>query len=143
MRVMERKSHLLRDNPLLRELESVGNKDSEYSSILHAIRTGQSNKSLPSNSEAYKMGGEWHIMSIMEEAEIICISRGDGIDRIYPPKGFREKIIKLIHKGGKHLDIVLATCALHYRWPKMRNDIKTHVANCKSCFQNSPSKTEA
>ena len=27
MRVMESKPHLLRDNPLLRELESVGNKD--------------------------------------------------------------------------------------------------------------------
>ena len=80
-------------------------------------------------------------MSIMEEAEIVCISGADGIDRIYPPpNGYREKIIQLIHKGGKHMEIVLTTCSLHYRWPKMRNDIKTHVSNCKSCFANSPSK---
>ena len=85
MRVMESKPHLLRDNPLLRDLESVGNKDQEYSSIVHAIRTGQGNESLPSDSEAYKMGGEWSSMSIMDEAEIICISGDD--DRIYPPKG--------------------------------------------------------
>ena len=91
MRVMESKPHLLRDNPLLRELESVGNKDSEYSSILHAIRTGQSNKSLPSGSEAYKMGGEWSMMSIMKEAEIVCISGADGIDRMYPQKNLEKK----------------------------------------------------
>ena len=73
------------------------------------------------------MGGEWHMISIMEEAEIICISGGDGINKIYPPKGFREKIIQLIHQGGKHLDIWLATCNLQNRWPIMQNDIKTCV----------------
>ena len=57
MRVMERKPHLLRDNPLLSKLESIGNKDPEYSSIVHTISTRQGNKSLPSDSEAYKMGG--------------------------------------------------------------------------------------
>ena len=113
MRVKESKPHLLRDNPLLRELESVGNKDPVYFSIVHAIRTGQGNKSLPSDSEAYKLGGERHMMSIMDEAKIICISGGNGIDRIYPPKGFREKIIKLIHQGGKHFNKMMATCSLH------------------------------
>ena len=58
MRVMESKTYLLRDNPLLRELESAGHKDQKYSGIIHAIRTGQGNKSLPPESEAYKMGGE-------------------------------------------------------------------------------------
>ena len=37
-------------------------------------------------------------MSIMDEAEIVSISRDDGIDRIYPPKGFRERIINSIHR---------------------------------------------
>ena len=83
------------------------------------------------------------MMGTMEEAEVVCISGADGVDRIYPPKQYKEKIIQLIHKGGKHLDIVLATCALHYRWPKMKNDVKTHVSNCKSCFASKPSKTEA
>ena len=83
------------------------------------------------------------MMGIMEEAEIVCISGADGIDRIYPPKGYREKIIQLIHKGGKHLDIVLAISALHYRWPKMRNDIKTYVSNCKVYFASNPSKIQA
>ena len=67
MRVMESKPHLLRDNPLLRELESVGSKDQEYSSIVHAFRTRQSNKSLASELEAYKMEGKWSNMSIMDE----------------------------------------------------------------------------
>ena len=78
------------------------------------------------------MGGEWASMSIMDEAEIICISGDDGIDRIYPPRGFRERIINSIHQGGKHFDIVMATCSLHYRWPQKRADIKTHISNCKT-----------
>ena len=79
----------------------------------------------------------------MDEAEIIVVSGDDGIDRIYPPKEFRSKIIAKIHQSGKHDRIVLATCHQHYRWPQMRKEIKEHVSNCKTCFQNSPAKTEA
>ena len=86
MRVTVSMPHLLRDNPRLRQLEEIAQKDKDYSAIIHAIRTGQSNKSLPISSEGYKMGGEWNQMSIMEEAEIISISGDDGIDRIFSPK---------------------------------------------------------
>ena len=143
MRVMVSMPHLLRDNPLLRDLEAIGQKDKDYSSVIHAIRTGQTNKSLHPESEGYRMGGEWDSMSIMDEAEIIIVSGDDGIDRIYPPKAFRETIISRIHQGGKHYAIVYATCFQHYRWPQMRKDIKTYVSNCRTCFQNSPAKSEA
>ena len=98
--------HLLRDNPRLRQLEEIARKDKDYSAIIHAIRTGQSNKSLPVGSEGYKMGGEWDKMSIMEEAKVISVSGDDGIDRIFPPKEFRETIITSMHQGGKHFTIV-------------------------------------
>ena len=71
------------------------------------------------------------------------ISGDDGIDRIYPPKAHRKAIIELLHKEGKHLDIVMARCILHYRWPGMKQDIKSPVSNCKTCFANKPSKNEA
>ena len=45
-RVMTNKPHQLKDNPVLRDLEKVGNKDSDYRSIIHALRTGLSKKSL-------------------------------------------------------------------------------------------------
>ena len=123
MRDMESKPHLLRDNSLLKDVESIGSKDPEYYGIIHALRTGSSNKSLSAESEARKIGGEWDRMSVMDEAEVVCISGDDGIDMIYPPKAHRKTIIELLHKGGKHLDIVMATCVLHYRWPKMKQDI--------------------
>ena len=56
MKVTVSMPHLLRDNPRLRQLEEVAQKDKDYSAIIHAIRTGQSNKSLPIDSEGYKMG---------------------------------------------------------------------------------------
>ena len=58
MRVMVSMPHLLRDNPLLWELEDIRQKDQDYSSIVHAIRTGQGHKSLPPGSEGYQMGRE-------------------------------------------------------------------------------------
>ena len=71
---------------MLRQLEEVAQKDKDYSAIIHAIRTGQGHKSLLPDSEGYKMGGEWSIMSIMDKAEVISVSGDDGIDRIFPPK---------------------------------------------------------
>ena len=58
MRVMVSMPHLLRDNPILRDLEEIGHKDHDYSSIIQALRTGQNNKSLPPGSEGYRMGGK-------------------------------------------------------------------------------------
>ena len=43
MRVMESKPQLLRNNPYLKEVESIGSKDHEYYGIIHALRTGSSN----------------------------------------------------------------------------------------------------
>ena len=89
------------------------------------------------------MGGEWDKMGVMDEAEVVYISGDDGVNRIYPPKGYRKHIIELTHKGGKHVDIVLATCSMHYRWPKMKQEIKQHISNCRTCFKHKPAKTEA
>ena len=73
MRVMVSMPHLLRDNPLLHEIKEVANKDQDYSAIIHAIQTGQGQKSLPSSSEGYRMGGIWSSMSTMNEAKVISV----------------------------------------------------------------------
>ena len=86
MRVMVSMPHLLCNNPLLRELEEIAEKDKDYSEIIHAIRTGQEYKSLPKDSEGYRMGGKWSSMLIMDKAEVISVSGDDSIDRIFPPK---------------------------------------------------------
>ena len=43
MRIMESKPKLLRNNPYLKVVESIGSKDPEYFGIIHALRTGSSN----------------------------------------------------------------------------------------------------
>ena len=63
MRVMVSKPHLIRDNPLLKDLEDIGRKDPEYFNIIHALRTGSTNKSLPPDYEARRIGGEWERMT--------------------------------------------------------------------------------
>ena len=80
MRIMESKPQLLRNNPFLKDVESIGSKDPEYFGIIHALRTGSSNKSLPKESEAHRMGGEWGKMGVMDKAEVVFIRGDDGID---------------------------------------------------------------
>ena len=53
---MESKPQLLRNNPFLKDIESIGSKDPEYFGIIHALRTGSSNKSLPKESEVQRIG---------------------------------------------------------------------------------------
>ena len=79
----------------------------------------------------------------MQEAELVYIADTDGIDRIYPPKAQRSKILELLHQGGKHLDVVMTRCKIHYQWPRMKQNIKYNVSSCKTCFACKPSKSEA
>ena len=97
--VVTSQSHLIKDYPLLKEMEEMGSKDEEYFKILHAIRTGSSNTTLPSSSEGKKMGGEWNRLHIM------YLVGNDGISRIYLPKPYREKILEVLHKGVQYMKL--------------------------------------
>merc|ERR1712237_193331 len=82
-------------------------------------------------------------MGVMDEGKVVFISGDNGIDRNYQPKGYRKQIIEKTHEGGKHVDIVMATIMTHYRWPKMKQDVKQHLSNCRTCFEHKPAKTDA
>ena len=112
--------HLLKDNPLLKQIEKMGRKDPDYSLILHAVRTGGSNKSLPIKSEGCHMGGEWGKLEIMDQSDIIVLQEKHGVTKIYPPKEYRSHIIDSLHSGGRKSDSMLLCCHLHYHWPGMR-----------------------
>ena len=40
------------------------------------------------------------------------------------------------------MDIVMATISTHFRWPKMKQEVKQHISNCRTCFKHKPAKTE-
>merc|ERR1711895_198599 len=37
----------------------------------------------------------------------------------------------------------MGTISTHYRWPKMRQKVKQHISNCRTCFKHKPAKTDA
>ena len=73
----------------------------------------------------------------------MCLASTDGITRIYPPKVYRSKILEILHSRGRQLDAVMTRARIHYSWPKMAEDLKSHVNACKTCFTHKPSKYEA
>ena len=118
----------------------MGRKDPEYTLILHTVRTGGSIKDLPSESEGARMGGEWSRLDVMDDADIVQLSEKHGVTKIYPPKEYRSHIIDSLHSGGRKSDSMLLRALLHYYWPGMRQAIRDHVSNCRSCFTLQPSK---
>ena len=57
VRVIISAIHLLKDNPALKKLEEVGQKDHEYEPIIEYIRTNRNFKQLPQSSKGFKLGG--------------------------------------------------------------------------------------
>ena len=55
------------------------------------------------------MGGEWNIMGIMDEAEVVCISGAEEWTESTSQNNIDNTILSLYTRG----DIVLAISALH------------------------------
>ena len=91
LRAMTLATHLLKGNPLLKEIESMGKKDPDYTLILHTVRTGGSVKSLPPDSEGSRMGGEWAKLDICDHADIIVLDENHGITKIFPLRSTEVK----------------------------------------------------
>ena len=49
--------HILRDNPALRQLEEIGQKDEDYKTMIQYIKANKSFRDLPTSSEGTRMGG--------------------------------------------------------------------------------------
>ena len=41
------------------------------------------------------------------------------------------------------MDIVMATIMTHYRWPKIKQEVKQHISNCRTCVEHKLAKTDA
>ena len=59
LRVITESRHILQDNPALRKLEEMGQKDHDYKTMIDFIRANKSFRDLPTSSEGSRMGGEW------------------------------------------------------------------------------------
>ena len=111
--------------------------------MIKYIRTNRNFKKLPPHSEGFRMGGEWPNLEILPEAEVIILHENNKINKIYPPKVHRPKILETLHKSGRKLESILCRAKLHYNWPGIRQDIHKHVESCVKCFELQPSKTQA
>ena len=78
----------------------------------------------------------------MQEPEVVYLNGSHGISRIYPPKPYGKKTLEFLHKKGRRYEAVLKKAKIHYHWPGLKNDVRSHVSSCKICFTNQPSKSE-
>ena len=86
------------------------------------------------------MGGEWPKLEILNEFEIIVLRETDTVSKIFPPKQYRPLILEDLHKSGRKEDLVFLRTNLHYTWPSIWGDVKSHVDNCAKCLELMPSK---
>merc|ERR1711867_38286 len=55
LRVITESRHILQDNPALRKLEEMGQKNQDYNTMIQFIRANKSFRDLPTNSEGARM----------------------------------------------------------------------------------------
>ena len=81
LRVITEARHILKDNPVLAALEEIGKKDPDYCRILNFVQTKCSFKELPSKSDGSTMRGEWPLLSILPEFEILVLNEANIISK--------------------------------------------------------------
>ena len=86
------------------------------------------------------MGVDWCHIGILQHWEILVLKDAHQ-ERIIPLAQYRDTIISTLHSTGRKSATLMETIKKHYYWPKMRQQITEHVAQCKSCLILMPSKT--
>ena len=143
LRVFTESRHILRDNPALRQLEEIGQKDEDYKTMIQFIKANKSFRDLPTSSEGARMGGEWPKLEILDEFEVIVLRETDTVSKIFPPRQYRPLILKKLHESGRKEDSVFLRTHLHYTWPTIHKDVKNCLENCQNCRELMPSKSQA
>merc|ERR1711867_298258 len=143
LRVFTESMPFLCDNPALKRLEDICKKDNDYMTILNHIRAGKSFRDLPPSSEGSKMGGEWAKLRVLDKFEIVVLRESDSVSKIFPPVAYRAHIMEELHRSGKKEDSIFLRIRLHYMWPNIKKDVRSHVESCKKCAELMPSKPQA
>ena len=60
------------------------------------------------------MGGEWPLLTILPEFNIIVLNKANNVSKIYPPKQYRPLILKKMHESGKKSDSIYLRAKLTY-----------------------------
>merc|ERR1712240_104711 len=143
LRVFTESMPFLRDNPALKRLEDICKKDSDYMTILNHIRAGKSFRDLPQSSEGRNMGGEWAKLRVLDEFEIVVLRESEHVSKIFPPAAYRAHIMEELHRSGKKEESIFLRIRMHYTWPNIKKDVRSHVESCKKCAELMPSKQQA
>ena len=88
LRVITESRHILRDNPALRKLQEMGQKDEDYKTMIQHIKANKSFWDLPTLSEGARMGGEWPKLEVLDEFEVIVLRETNSVSKIFPPKQY-------------------------------------------------------
>ena len=77
----------------------------------------------------------------LDEFEVIVLRETDTVSKIFPPRQYWPLILEELHKSGRKDDSVFLRTRLHYTWPTICKDVKSHVDNCQKCLELMPSKS--
>ena len=111
--------------------------------MIQFIQANKSSQDLPTMFEGARMGGEWPKLEILDKFEVIVLRETDTVSKIFPPRQYQPLILEELHKSGRKEDSVFLRTHLHYTWPSIQKDVKSHVDSCPKCLELMPSKSQA
>ena len=113
------------------------NMDTDYTSIIHAIRSGCTITDLPVEHPARAYSNVFRQLSLLDKEEETLILLGE---RYVVPRALRKSYLSLLHMRMSHQGVAKtrATAQCLYFWPTINNDIKVMVETCDVCQMRQP-----
>ena len=69
-------------------------------------------------------GGEWPLLSVLPELDVIVLNKANNSLKIFPPKKYRPLILEKMHKTGKKSNSMYMRARLTYTWPPYKKILR-------------------
>ena len=122
-------------DPALEELSVRAKADIQYQAVVDVLKSWKPLKFFPKDHPAQNYKSQWDAMSL-EDTYGFLLYHG----RIIVPEAAKKQVLASLHLQHTGESKTLMNARQLYYWPRMTNDIKLLVSNCKECIPYLPSQ---
>ena len=126
------------------ELAQEGAKDPQYTAVLEAIKSDkgfpEKEEECPQNIVPFFQVRRSISIITQDELEVLTFTDCKGRTRLVVPKSLRGRVKAILHADHRRdLAQVRMRAEQHMYWPRMFEDLKSFIEQCKFCQIHAPS----
>ena len=124
-------------DPKMQRLFDAAAADTDYQSVVSAVKAGLNPKSLPFNHPSRAFSNVFERLSLFDSQEDTLLLL--DASRLVVPAAERGNILKMLHVPHNGVVKTRKAAQALYYWPAINNDIKMMIVECAACQERLPS----